>query len=284
LSFFVYPQGLQSHKTTFEARDTSVPNSPFIATGLEIKWRLGGVIVKTGDTSFERDRKINTGDIGDINFEAKDAGLDLDFTIGASVATPATLTNQLPSIESAGIEVDQNGITPKDSPRFFWTYSDPDSDPQLFFRLLVGTTSEGSDLFDSGKIFGDPGDANGDGVVDQNDLTLVHSLFGKTSDDDGYLLAADFNRDGIIDESDIDVVERFLGAEYPGGSSADYSLILPDMPEGTMIFWTLTAGDGEKITPSDPDTPEPARKEIKVTGEGMINAPPVITDVLIGGV
>ena len=48
------------------------------------------------------------------------------------------------------------------------------------------------------------GDANGDGLVDLADDTLVDSLQGLTFEDDTYDLAADVNSDGTIDATDLE--------------------------------------------------------------------------------
>jgi len=60
-----------------------------------------------------------------------------------------------------------------------------------------------------------PGDLNGDGVVDQNDVNLVLSHFGFRITDSGWLPAADANGDGVVNVNDLNIVLSHLGDHYP---------------------------------------------------------------------
>lgn len=57
-----------------------------------------------------------------------------------------------------------------------------------------------------------PGDVNGDGVVDKNDIQLIGSKLGRISTDDGYSFDADANRDGQINVMDLRIASQNLGA------------------------------------------------------------------------
>lgn len=57
-----------------------------------------------------------------------------------------------------------------------------------------------------------PGDVNGDGAVDKNDIQLIGSKLGRTTSDDGYAFDADANRDGQINVMDLRIASQNLGA------------------------------------------------------------------------
>ena len=63
-----------------------------------------------------------------------------------------------------------------------------------------------------------PGDANGDGRVDVNDLTIVLTNFGQTGDNWN---EGDFNGDGRVDVNDLTIVLSHFGqtAAAPGPAS-----------------------------------------------------------------
>jgi hypothetical protein len=60
-----------------------------------------------------------------------------------------------------------------------------------------------------------PGDANGDGVVDILDFSLLATHYGTERGDDGYSADADFNCDGVIDDLDLDILTAFYGMALP---------------------------------------------------------------------
>lgn len=285
MAFFVYPSGSASHTRVFEARDSSVPNAPYIGDH-SIEWRVGGTVVKQGDTSLESGRQINTGELGDYSLDAADAGLLLDFVIdGSDTATGTTLTNNLPTIDSAGFEHQAWNLMPRKDAVFSWEYVDQDGDPQYYFRLFVGSADGLADYYDTGIVYGNPGDANGDGIVDNNDLIYVRSLYGSEYGDDNYDINADFNRDGVIDEDDAAIVSLFLGTQYSSGTSKTYSFTLPEeLPSVPLAFWSLRVSDGEKVNPASPDWPEPARQYVEAKGMNAVNSRPIISNVLVDGV
>jgi len=265
------------------ARSTDYPNPPFMPSGLLIEWRLNGTVVKTGNTSIEADRSINTSSLGDYKFKPWHANLLVDFVIsGTEFSSANTLSNNDPTF-SGGLEQDEYGIAPR-SPRIYWTYDDVDGDRQQLLRVLVGAGPGGSEYYDSGYIFGDPGDANGDGVVNEDDYNYVSARLGAVYGDANYVYKADFNRDGVISEADLDIVTLFMGSEYSlSQASESYTFQIPEMAGGIPIFWSIQSGDGEKINNTDPDWPEPPRKFIEITGASTTNEPPLIKTVLIDG-
>jgi len=58
-----------------------------------------------------------------------------------------------------------------------------------------------------------PGDANGDGLVDKNDIQIIGSKLGRQTADDGYAFDADSNRDGKINVMDLRIASQNLGAK-----------------------------------------------------------------------
>jgi hypothetical protein len=289
MGFFVYPAGSTSHKTPLQARDDAAPGVP-ISTG-EITWRIGGEDIPEKQNldvaSFSPARDINTGGDDDFNFEALHAGSTVDFVVdGTDVATGTVLTNNPPTIDSETLVKDSYGVIPRENPRFSWTYEDADDDPMFFFRLMLGTAPGASDLYDSGFVFGNAGDANGDGVVDVADLSFVNDHFGTRNVlSENYDEDADLNRDGVVNEDDVAIVNLFLGEPRTvSAGSSTYSFVVPvTLPEGALVFWTLRVGDGEKVDPTDPEWPEPARKYAEATGFGMANSRPLVTNVKIDG-
>ena len=57
-----------------------------------------------------------------------------------------------------------------------------------------------------------PGDANGDGFVDEADLALITANYGKKSGQSGYTTRMDLNGDGVIDELDVLEIGKFYEA------------------------------------------------------------------------
>jgi hypothetical protein len=61
---------------------------------------------------------------------------------------------------------------------------------------------------------GIPGDVNGDGVVDCDDIMLVKASLGKSTGQDAFNLAADVNGDGIVNIRD----QAFVAQHLPAGT------------------------------------------------------------------
>jgi hypothetical protein len=57
-------------------------------------------------------------------------------------------------------------------------------------------------------------DANGDGVVDILDFSLLATHFGAVRGETGYSAAVDFNCDGVIDMRDYGILEAQYGAVH----------------------------------------------------------------------
>jgi hypothetical protein len=66
----------------------------------------------------------------------------------------------------------------------------------------------------TGEGSSNPGDLNGDKVVNIDDLTLVTGNFGKSSGDAGWNPAADANRDGVVNVDDLTEVTGNFGKSY----------------------------------------------------------------------
>lgn len=150
--YFVYPQGTPSHTATLEARLAGVTSPPFIPAGMTIEWRQDGATIKSGPTDDLGNLSINTGAPGDVNFDATDTGSVIDFIIdGTTFGNPVVLSNQGPSLVGATVETDGYGRS-ETRPTFVWTFSDPDGDPQFFYRIKIGTGVGLGNVFDSGQV------------------------------------------------------------------------------------------------------------------------------------
>jgi len=58
------------------------------------------------------------------------------------------------------------------------------------------------------------GDIDGDWDIDGMDLSLLVSVLGMQTGDEGFLIEADFNTDGVIDATDLDLFSRVLGYAF----------------------------------------------------------------------
>jgi hypothetical protein len=59
-----------------------------------------------------------------------------------------------------------------------------------------------------------PGDLNGDGVVNVDDVTLVTAHYGQTSANPNWDGRADANNDGVVDDADLALVKANFGRKY----------------------------------------------------------------------
>lgn len=83
------------------------------------------------------------------------------------------------------------------------------SDGSALTDVTTVTTSNGEITINGGNFL--RGDANGDGVVDISDTSMISQyLVGLVTIDDKYKLQADANNDGNIDISDASMISQFL--------------------------------------------------------------------------
>lgn len=280
MPYIVYPSGTPNHTVPLEARLSTVTVTPYIPSGSTIQWRIDGTVVKTGTTSNDDDIRINTGNTLDVNFDSGNTGSVVDFVIdGTTISSPVILSNNLPTVTASIMMDSYNRISR--IPTISWQYSDMDNDRQYAFRIKVGSISGGSDLFDSGVIYGYAGDANGDNVVNTEDIDLVNSLIGISYPSTSYLKSADFNGNGTIDSADLSIANKFLGTVYSSSITQTFSYQLPVFLSGQNIFYALYVSDGQKVTPTDPDTPEPARVFVSTVGSASVNSVPQVKDLTI---
>jgi hypothetical protein len=85
------------------------------------------------------------------------------------------------------------------------------SDPNRPATYVVKVTAQGNTSGNFHLDFYLPGDANGDGVVDQADLRLTRQANGSHPGDPSYNLNADANRDGRIGKIDLAYVQQNMG-------------------------------------------------------------------------
>jgi hypothetical protein len=101
------------------------------------------------------------------------------------------------------------------------------SDPLKPATYTVNVQAEGNSSGTFHLSFYLPGDANGDGVVNQADLRLTRRLFGAHAGQPRYSLGADVNRDGRIGKIDVAYVEQNMGVRTnlsPGGGTPEGSV------------------------------------------------------------
>ena len=55
-----------------------------------------------------------------------------------------------------------------------------------------------------------PGDLNGDGVVNCQDILIIRNSWGKRSTQQGFDPLADYNRDGVVNVFDLAAVSKYL--------------------------------------------------------------------------
>lgn len=83
----------------------------------------------------------------------------------------------------------------------------------------VTAASTGADLLDYGSVIVDlaqptcPGDADGDGDVDQSDLGILMQTYGRSSDEPDFDPHADFDCDGDVDQSDLGILLAVYGKD-----------------------------------------------------------------------
>jgi hypothetical protein len=85
------------------------------------------------------------------------------------------------------------------------------SGPNKPATYVVNVTAQGNTSGAFHLDFYLPGDANGDGVVNQADLKLTRQLNGTRVGDPSYDVNADVNRDGRIGKIDVSYVEQNMG-------------------------------------------------------------------------
>jgi hypothetical protein len=128
--------------------------------------------------------------------------------------------------------------------------------PQDFYVNVAGKSNTTGNLVVGFYL---PGDANGDGVVNQTDTNAVRKLIGTTVNHTAYSFDADANRDGIINNTDLSYTRINKGAK-------------------TTISPVLTAnldpasdtGEADRIT---------TKSDVKFTGVASPGATIVYTEV-----
>lgn len=276
-TYFITPGGTPSHTAVLTAMVVTGGGSSTLPAGLGVEWRQDGSVVKSGTSDDPAMLQINTGIFGDVNFDATDTGATVDFVVdGIDYSNSVILSNTLPTV-TAQIDEDAYGRTSR-QPIVSWTFTDPEGDEQYYFKAII-------DAYNSGNVFGDtPGDIDDDGDVDRADYDATRALDGVISTDPTYNEFADADRDGTITAVDAILVSALFGSSYSVMNSYSYKFKSPTiLAAGTSFSWSLTATDGEKVNPLDPDSFSTLRTTVSSSGSGVANTPPVVSAVQIDG-
>jgi len=86
-----------------------------------------------------------------------------------------------------------------------------------------------------------PGDANGDGVVDQSDVKLIKSELGAKGGSTRYTFDADANRDGRISATDLALARQNMGARTTINPTVSADLLAADSNGFQPRYTTKTA-------------------------------------------
>jgi len=287
MAYYIVPTGTPNHKLVLEARSTDVPTPPYMPSGKTINWRKNGIVIKSGSTDDASMLKVNTSDTADAHFTAADSNGQVDFEIDGVFSNPVSLSNNLPTIESARVVSDAYGLC-YESPLVAWKFVDADEDEPWKYRVKLGTAAGLGDLFDSEYVFLPQGlDLDGDGVVTSDDVSIITSLPGYPgiiTTDPSFDEAYDLNKDGVIDAADVAVLNANMDGSPPVGP-VDFSYRIPvTLAEGTTFHWTIEVTDGQKVDPFAIDyPPEPARTMVTASGSATVNTSPTCTNVLVNG-
>jgi len=289
MAYYIVPAGSPNHKLVLEARDTDTPTYPYIPSGHTISWRKNGIVVKSGSTGDVAMLRINTTEVADAHLTASDTGAFVDFEIDSGTfSNPVVLSNTAPTIESARMLTDPYGFV-LPSPTIAWEFDDADGDQPWVYRVKIGTTLGGTELFDSGYIYLPQGiDLDGDGIVTADDVAILTALPGYPGiiyTDPAFDPAFDLNKDGVINTLEHDILTANMNGSPPVGPT-EFQYALPiTIPEGTAFFWTIEMTDGEKFNPFDTDYPpvDPTRVFVTANGTGTVNTSPICSNVLVNG-
>jgi hypothetical protein len=127
-----------------------------------------------------------------------------------------------------------------------------------------------------------PGDANGDGVVNQADIAIVKSELGSRSGDQRYNFDADVNRDGRIGLIDLHYTQHNLGASTTITPVVSANLdpssqlgVQPGLTAKSVVKYTGNASPGASITFSNTSSPSaaPVTATADAQGNYAMNVP-----------
>src|SRR5579864_7907489 len=82
--------------------------------------------------------------------------------------------------------------------------------PVTYTATIVGQSNSGGGFLTGFYL---PGDVDGDGIVNQNDVNLVRSALGSKAGDSRYNFDADVNRDGRIGPIDVSYTRQNMGVK-----------------------------------------------------------------------
>ena len=85
------------------------------------------------------------------------------------------------------------------------------------------------------------GDANRDGLINENDLAIVRDSLGFSKGEPGYNVNADFNNDGKVDISDLSLVGLNFGLDRRGGVVTQFITASIEVVLGPLFVAVPTA-------------------------------------------
>jgi hypothetical protein len=128
-----------------------------------------------------------------------------------------------------------------------------------------------------------PGDANGDGVVDQSDIKTIKADMGAKYGASNYSIDADPDRDGVINRNDLRIAERNLGVStkvlptaviHPQVGAVDAHT---QTASGPSLTYVGTTTPNAVVTFQDQQTPGSPTIGGAADGSGNVNIPVKLT-------
>lgn len=147
-------------------------------------------------------------------------------TVGPTASSNPAAVGHAVSLSVAATDADGDGLSyswtfadgstslPQAGPSVSHTYQSP-GEYQVFVTVTDGKggAAFGAVTMDIREL-ADPGDLNGDGAVNVDDVSLVTRHFTQTPESPGWDGRADANWDGVVDQADLVMVRENFGRKY----------------------------------------------------------------------
>lgn len=138
MAYTITPAGSVSHTATLLANSDSG-----FTPGNTITWYNDAVAFKTGLVD-------DTDNLEAGPFSATETGAVIHFEIGLASSNNVTLTNVAPTITAVLSEI--SGVSSINPSFSSVTYADADNDPLYAYKITLGTTPGGTELYNSGDV------------------------------------------------------------------------------------------------------------------------------------